>query len=126
MVARAAALSGSILTLGPRAQLARPAVEAVLLAECGKVLASGRAKWPVVTGRSRAGLKLEITRNGTRIRVEIVNYVEYAPLIRPKALGGRLLAWEEYVEKPLHAALPAIRAKMARAVIDAMKRGHRG
>ncbi len=86
------------------------------------VLADARAAWPVKTGKSRAGLDLDVLVDTDRekLRVRIVNTVDYAIFVRPSAYFGAATAWSRLVQKPMkriHSELAdELAAEIAKAV----------
>src|SRR5687767_8919957 len=93
----------------------------VLEAEVGAILDHARAEWPVKTGRSRNGLDDRIGESGAEIQAEIVGSAEYTRVVRPKKLGGGVLAWTEYVEIPMSELMQSLGPDVAQALVDELE-----
>ncbi len=85
-----------------RAQSAAVAqARASLMQRSGVILDDARSKWPVETGRSRAGLEPpRIVVSGDRVRLTVRNSVDYSANVRIRAQRG-LRAWDVLVREPI-------------------------
>jgi len=80
-----------------------------------EVIAPARKKWPVDTGYTRAGLGVFRTGGGARI----VNSASDAAQIYLRAV--RDYAWNHLVRKPAFAAVPALKTRLAAALVRAFR-----
>jgi len=94
-------------------QLIRRAIENVQPGVVAKIEAATKAvaedcerRWPVKTGKSKAGFDwyVAVTQDGTRIRGVIQNPVPYTFYVRPSQLFGGTTGWAEWVQRPMKAA----------------------
>ena len=83
---------------------AAPGVVQQITSETAEVHRLAVARWPVKTGRSKAGLEQEILVSTDSVRGRIVNAVEYAPYVRPRWLYNTTTAWSALVQRPMRAA----------------------
>lgn len=83
---------------------AAPGVVDRITAETAEVHRLAVSRWPVDTGRSKAGLREEIIVSPDSVRGRIMNDVEYAPYVRPRWTYNTTTAWSVLVQRPMRAA----------------------
>ena len=83
---------------------AAPGVLERVEADSRAVYTDAHKRWPVVTGRSRAGLTHEVIVSDTEVRGRVSNPVDYAFYVRPKKLYGASTAWSAWVQQPMRKA----------------------
>lgn len=112
-------------------ELARRAVSRVapgvlvrIDAAVDEVIADATARWPVATGRSKAGLVAytSILPAGDRIQGTVMNPVEYAIYVKSSknGLGGRS-AVVELLRKPIRARAAQLAGELGTTVRTALK-----
>lgn len=99
------ALARQILAAGA------PGVAEAVERAADRIVAEARERWPVRTGRSRAGLEAVVVVDPglTTIRGTVVNEVEYARFVKDKQDRS---AMTELLAKPIRAATPALIAEI--------------
>lgn len=82
------------------------------------------AQWPVVSGRSKAGLQMsvQISSDQKVIRGRIWNDVEYARYVKPKGLDGKS-AFVELLRKPMALASKELQPGLIEDAVQALREG---
>lgn len=99
------------------------AVLEALQVTVGEVHDDALRGWPVVTGRSRAGLVTVSETDGNTISVAERNDVPYAPFIVPKAYHGATTAWQRLVRGPIYARRTRVLEVLGVNIVRALRRG---
>lgn len=81
------------------------------------VLANAQTRWPVRTGRSRAGLALQETRGALTFQLAIVNNVGYALQVH----HGE--SWRSLVADPMAALVRETYVESGRRILTALRGG---
>lgn len=85
-------------------QVARPGVLERMEEETRNALDKIVGEWPIKTGRSRAGFKIETTFGPDSVTTRIVNQVDYALFIRPKEFYGVATGYNRIVKPTMRKA----------------------
>lgn len=90
-----------------------------------QVLEEAEARWPVKTGRSKAGLAAytSIAPGGACVQGTVMNPVDYAVYVKSRkgGLGGRS-AVVELLRKPLRAQAAQLAGELGTTVAESLKR----
>ena len=100
---------------------AGPKIVAVLNDEAERILAAALPEWPVKTGDSKDGLRIEVTVKGDKVKVSLKNDVPYVYYIKAKNLNKKA-PFQTLIQRPGRKSAK----QLAAALVRLMKEEHDG
>ena len=79
--------------------------------------------WPVLTGRSHAGLRQSLVLGTSSVEGLIHTVVDYTFYIRPREFYGAATAWAEWVQKPMRKAATVLVRTLGPELVRSLESG---